>query len=273
MAFALLAAEAADHRAAVEKKLLLLDSYFGSSSADKVQASDDPDATDLLGLARVLGSQARQALDGGNVSGAEEAAREALRAFSRATMALSRSTSSSDQLRKRNQALRKEVEGYRQSFVEGARDKGPEATALLDVQLVDALLRRAGAHSAAGRHLDAARALREAHGLTVAAITRLRRNQTVVYSLDFQTPADEYRYELEQHRGYELLVDQLRAAGKAAGSRAKLVDRYVSEGGRMAVRAQDRASRGDFEGAIPVMEEANKSLKRALQMMGVAIPI
>ena len=59
-------------------------------------------------------------------------------------------------------------------------------------------MRRAEKMLANSEFQQALPAFKDAYNLIVAALIRVRENDTVVYGLDFRTPADEYRYELMQ---------------------------------------------------------------------------
>ncbi len=272
LALAGLPAGAQDPEVAAQRKIGLLQQYLISGAAQRVEASGDAAAIELLGTARSAHESAAAALAGGRVSEAEDHAREGLRAFSRATVVLKRvrpAAYADDPAR--NARLRKEIEAHRAAFMEGAREKGPQAAALLDTTRFDHLLKRAEDLEGAQEGRRAAESLREARDLLVLALARLRQNDTVVYSLDFRTPADEYRYELERNRGYELLVQEMQGRLGADKTKRVLVQRFLDLGRELAARAAELAAVGDHKVAIERMEEANKNLIRALQYMGVPV--
>jgi len=256
----------------VENKLRLLLSYLNSKTAGRLRESDNLQAKKLLDRAVELSRNVRQALDDGQLEVGNRQSTEGLLAFSDAAAAFKRAKSGDDAQEKRNVDLLNEIESYREAFARGLKEKGPAAAGLLDSGRLEDLLSRAGTLRQAGRHVEAGELLREAQQLTVIAVTRLRKNETVVYSLDFRTPADEYRYELDRHAGYVLLVEQMSARETITPQAGKLAARFTAKAAELKAAAERSAGNGDFKAAIKGMEEANKSLTRALQMMGLAIP-
>lgn len=265
---------AAADATATDKKLKLVEHYLVSKTAERIRESGNADATQLLKRAAELLARARERLAAGDVADADVSVAQALRSFSSASTAMTRARGSTEELKKRNAQLRNEVAVYRDSFRASLLEKGPSFAGLLDDSRLDALLARAQKLTAANKHVDASKPLQDAYDMTVAAVTRLRNNETVVYALDFQTPADEFRYESNRNQSYELLVQQMTIAGAESGSRsaAPLVERFVEDARNLKEQADDQAARGDYEQAIKTMEGANKSLVRALRMMGMSIP-
>lgn len=259
-------------RDVLEKKLGLVEYYLNSATARRVQESDNSSAKELMDRARALHARARDLIDAGNLPVAEDSISQALRAISGATTTLTKGGASSAELRKRNDGLRSEIASYRKSYMDALKERGPAAANLLDLQRLDELLGRAEELSNKKDHGGARKLLDDAYHMTVTAVTRLRNNETVVYSLNFRTPADEFRYESDRNRSYTMLVQQMKSAGRAEGSAGKLVKRFLDEGKRLHDTARSQAESGDYEAAIKTMEDANKNLVRALQMMGLAIP-
>lgn len=262
-------AEAAE---GLQKKLYLVGYYLDSATSTRIRESDNRRAQDLLERAAKLHEEARRALADGDLALAEREIGLALRSISAANSALSQGNAPDDETAARNARLREEIVGYRESFDRSVLEKGPQFASLLDGERIDALLARADELTRAGEHVKAGEPLREAYQLTVDAVTRLRSNETVVYALEFRTPADEYRYEEKRHESYALLVHQMVSQGAAQGSRQSLVDRFLEDASRLASEAREQAAVGDHPAAIKTMEDANKSMVRALQTMGLAIP-
>jgi len=254
---------------ALQKKLYLVGYYLDSATSTRIRQSDNRRAQDLLDRAVKLHEEARRALADGDIALAEREIGLALRSISAASTALSQDKAPADETAARNARLREEIVGYRESFDRTLLEKGPQFANLLDAGRLDALLARADEFTRAGEHAKADEPLREAYQLTVDAVTRLRRNETVVYALNFRTPADEYRYEEKRHESYALLVHQMVSQGAAQGPRQALVDRFLEDASRLASEAREQAAGGEHTAAIKSMEDANKSMVRALQMMGL----
>jgi tetratricopeptide (TPR) repeat protein len=263
---------AASDKSAMEKKLRLVQHYLNSKTADKIESAGNPEAQDLLSRSRELAELAEKALKSGELSDAENAITQALQSFSSASAAMRRGKDSQVVVQKKNEQLLLEIKDYRASFLSSLKDKGPAFANLLDIPRLESLIGQASTLGEQGKHRQAHDVLQSAYQMTVTAVTRLRDNETLVYALEFRTPADEYRYELNRYQSYEILVQQMRDSGKDQGSVGKMVLKFVDKAKELKKRAADEATTGDFEKAIKTMEEANRSLGRALQMMGLPIP-
>jgi tetratricopeptide (TPR) repeat protein len=269
---ALAQAATPDKAVAIAKKLELLQRYLASSGSEQIAAGDNPTARALLERARERGSQAMSAYAKGQMDSAEERMAEAFRAYSEA-LGMQRGQRSGDAgLRARNAALRDEIGGYLRAFDEALLRKGPSAAALLNRPRADQLLAEAERLERNGDPRGAQAALDEAYSMAITALTRIRDNETVVYSLDFRTPADEYRYEQNRHQSYQLLVRQMQHSSELGAKALELSRRYADEGEALRRTAEAQAESGQFEAAIESLEQANKRMVRALQMLGLSIP-
>ena len=110
------------------------------------------------------------------------------------------------------------------------QSKGPSASGLLNRGRVNELLEESRYLEDNGDPQTAQRRIKEAYNMAVAALTRIRENETVVYALDFRTPADEYRYEQNRHQSYSMLVSQMRKSSELGEQALKLAQRYLDEG-------------------------------------------
>lgn len=267
-------AQAADPNLAVAiaKKLELLQRYLGSNSAEKIAAGDNVAAKELLTRAKERGEKALQSYNRGDMGIAEERLTEAYRAYSEALDVQRAKRTGYGEIKKQNAGLREEVTSYLQAFDEALLAKGPAGTGLLNRSRVNELLEQSAYLEENGDPQTAQTRLKEAYNMAVAALTRIRENETVVYSLDFRTPADEYRYEQNRHQSYSMLVDQMSQSSELSAQALKLAQRYAGEGAKLRQEAETQAASGQFEAAITTMEEANKRLVRSLQMMGLSIP-
>ncbi len=257
---------------AVAKKLELLQRYLDSNSAQKIAGSDNAAAIELLGRARERGDQALQSYNRGDMAIASERLTEAFRAYTEALDTLRAKSAGADQIKQQNDGLREEITSYLQAFDQALLEKGPAASGLLNRGRVNELLDESRYLEENGEPQTAQNRLKEAYGMAVGALTRVRENETVVYRLDFRTPADEYRYEQNRHQSYTMLVDQMRSSSELSEQALKLAQRYADEGAKLRADAESQAAAGQYEAAIQTMEEANKRLVRSLQMMGLSIP-
>lgn len=256
----------------IAKKLELLQRYLGSASAQKIAGGDNVTAQELLARANERAEQALQSYNRGDMQIAETRLSEAFRAYTEALGALRAKGAESSELKQLNAGLRDEIRAYLQAFDEALLARGPSAAGLLNRGRVNELLDQARHIEEDGDPRTAQGYLKEAYNMATAALARIRENETVVYNLDFRTPADEYRYEQNRHQSYTMLVTQLRQSSELGEQALRLAQRYQDEGGQLRREAEALAAAGQFEAAIKTMEEANKRLVRSLQMMGLSLP-
>ena len=103
-------------------------------------------------------------------------------------------------------------------------------------------------------------------------LTRLRDRETLVQTLEFATVEDEFRYERNRNRSYEMLVEivlgerSLSPRARADAVATLAVNRGVRE------QADGLAAGGDARGALKVLEDSTGHLVTALRAAGVPIP-
>lgn len=162
-----------------------------------------------------------------------------------------------------NLTLRTEIEGYRQAL--------PADRAADTLAKVQQLLAAASRHSEAGDHGAARELLQEARNLVIQALTQTRNRETVVYSREFRTAADEYRFEAERFDTYARLMEKVLAERPPPGSMGEAIAKARRKAVALKEDAHDLADRGDWKEAIAAMDEANSTLARWLSMMGLPV--
>ena len=262
------AADAAPNRGVVEQKLKLLESLLNSPKTAQISASGDAEAAALISQARKGLEEARPALAAGDTTKAGALLDQALKASTAASSRTARA-GQDDAQRVRNRQMLEELNSYSASLTQAVLEKGSaEGTAA--VQRIDKLVAQAGQMTAAGQHAEAGKLISEALNLAITTLSALRSGQTVVLSLKFDTPADEYAYEQKRHQSNEMLIDTLVREGKIDQGRRQLLDRYLEESFKLRSQAEQTAKGGDYPGAIKIMEKANDQLMNAMRASGLA---
>lgn len=263
------AAEAAPNRAVVEQKLKLLESILSSPKAAQIAVGGDAEAAALVAQARKGLEQARAALAAGDTAGAGSLLDQALKASSSASARAARGGAGDAAQRNRNRQMLEELDSYSAPLTQAILEKASaEGTAA--VQRIEKLVAQAAELTAANRHAEAGSLINQALTLAVTTLSDLRAGQTVVLSLKFDTPADEYAYEQKRLQSNEMLIDTLVREGRLDGGRRQLLDRYREESVKLRSQAEHSARGGDYPGAIRMMEKANDQLMNALRATGLA---
>lgn len=147
----------------------------------------------------------------------------------------------------------------------GARAKAAEAK-------IDALLNRSERLALTNRLSEALSVANEANRLIVDTIVKLRSGETVVVSLTFDSPMEEYAYEQRRFESNEVMVAMNVEEGRAVDPlKRKAVEDYLNDGRRLRVQAEKNAQIGKYAEAVRSMEAASGKLIKAMQAMGIAV--
>jgi tetratricopeptide (TPR) repeat protein len=101
----------------------------------------------------------------------------------------------------------------------------------------------------------------------------IRGGETLVRSLRFDTPRDEYLYEIDRNDSLRMLVQVLLKERMASDERlAVLVDARIGEADALRGEAEVQAGIQRYEEAIETLEASSLELVRAILRAGVYIP-
>jgi len=134
------------------------------------------------------------------------------------------------------------------------------------VEVADALAEN-GKYIAGRQQLDAA------YTMIKVSIKNLRGGDTLVRSLEFATPEDEYHYELDRNDTHRMLVTVL-AKEKLDTNPAmsKKVAGFLQKADTMRGEAEQEAAKGDYTEAIAHLEASTSQVVRAIHGAGIYIP-
>jgi tetratricopeptide (TPR) repeat protein len=134
-----------------------------------------------------------------------------------------------------------------------------------DIRAVETLL-AANKIDQAREHLD------RAYEQTRLSVEQSREGETLLRELKFETPEDEFQYELDRNDTHRMLLTVL-LQEKMKNERVKdRVHAYVEEADKLRESATDQASDERFEEAIKLLERSTAELVRAIRGAGVYIP-
>jgi hypothetical protein len=153
-----------------------------------------------------------------------------------------------------------------------AKEKGGDAVAAASGGKVRSKATQADRLAAAGRLSEAQALLDQAYDEVKVTLERMRRGDTLVRSLDFATPEDEYLYELDRNETHEMLVKILLEDKQLGPSAQQRVDKFIADGHKLREKAEREARAGRFKEAIRSLEQSTKELVRAIRSAGVYIP-
>lgn len=261
-----LAAEAAQRQALVAQKLSLAEQLLGSARTRQIETQAGPDAQAKLKRARDLLAQARQA---DNLRQVEARLDESLLLTAQALRDRSGGGLPEHAQRQRNAELLEQVKAYRGAMLATLQARKSEPEAQTQATL-DGHVREAERLGALGHHADAGKALERAYRVAVESVSALRAGETVTIALKFDTPADEYAYEVKRHESYEMLVKLALAERRPEAQALAAIESQRQQAQVCAERATVVATAGDHRAAVRELEEATRHLVRVLQLAGVA---
>jgi len=253
----------------IEQKLALTRSYLDSAIAASITESGSGESRHLLDQAREYFEQANDALRDGHLLAAQDKVNLSLQSFTAAGAAKLKQAAASAHRENQNRSIRAEIDSYVESFRNVSAEKGSAAEAMLDDRRLSQLLTEAERSGGAGDHFGAASALREARQLVVDALIRIRNNETLVYTIEFKTPADEFHYEQERYREYASLGRQLIDAGEIEIWRVQKFLQVKSSADHLQEEARELLDDGNHEAAITRIETAVRQLVQGLQVLGI----
>jgi hypothetical protein len=255
----------------LERKLASTTTLIESSTAARqIEASGIAAAAEKRAKARELHEKATVALRSGDLESTTKLLDDSSRAFIEAVR-LAKPEQIADAKQRtdyqaRLDSTRALLDAQKRIAAEKNVARGAETT-----RQVEGMIAEAERHAQAGRLPEAKRTVDQAYLTVKAAIGTLRGGETVVRSLNFATPADEYAYELDRNDTHNMLVQML-LKERRTGSTGEMVDQAVASAAQLRTRAESEAARKDHATAIKTLEESTRELVKAIRAAGVYIP-
>lgn len=245
----------------------------GGQSAKRVLASQNDEAKQLVVDAKNKIKEGREKSLVGDLPESLALANQALKMLSEATR-LVPSDEEMAQLAEKYKTMLTEVEGYQKSYranLKRLEKEGSVAdTMRMDEKKLDATLAQAEALARKQNYVHANQLLQQAQKTVTGALHTMLNSKTIVYDLKFDTPADEYEYELKRFTGYEELIPVAIEAKNPAPGAIKLMESFLGKARKRRDEAVAKAEAGDYPTAITMLIQATKTVRRALRMVGVS---
>lgn len=206
-------------------------------------------ANDAAGASKLLDQAAREMMDGARLARPEQVAGEKHQRDFEARLESARA------LLAAQQRITKE---------KGAGREAQDAARSIERQIGEAQ-----AIAAQGRYEEARPVLDRAYLTARVSIESMRRGDTLVRSLNFATPREEYDYEVDRNDTHAMLIKVLLSDRKdMAGTLAPFTDKAAA----LRREAEAKARGGDHAAGIRLLEDSTKELVRAIRSGGIYIP-
>jgi tetratricopeptide (TPR) repeat protein len=148
-------------------------------------------------------------------------------------------------------------------------EKGSQAEAREATLRIEQAVAQAERLAAAGQIAQARPLVDRAYLSARVSIEAMRRGDTLVRSLTFASPSEEYAYEVDRNDTHRMLVDLVLAERRDV---APVVQPLLDKAGGLRREAEAQAQRGEHDAAIRTLEAATRELVRAVRAGGIYIP-
>jgi cellobiose-specific phosphotransferase system component IIA len=245
-----------------------------SSAARQIMGSNNPAAMARHEEARSLFDKARTAFHAGDPSQADILLKQATQAMFDAARMVEKDSSLVEKEYRDYSARLDSLNALCDAYDRIRKEKGlgPAEDSEL-YSLVHRKKDQADALKQAGRVTEGRSVLDDAYVAAKVAIEHLRGGDTLVRSLDFASPEEEYRYEIDRNDTHRMLVDVLLTekvtASESVGS---MVNGFMQKARSLRSKAEQQADQGDYDSAIHTLEESTREIVRAIRSAGIYIP-
>lgn len=259
--------------ASVKQKLGYAQMVTGSGSAKRIEESGNAEAVGMLNEARKQVESAKAALAAGKLEEAMGQVNEGLRLMTAASRAI---TTESDMSAVNHKAKYEELVNslhtydgsYKRNLERATKLKQP-LKSKLDEAEYGRLVKEGQALGGKGDYVTANKSLEKAQTMITAVLTDMLHAQTVVYDTKFETPKEEYEYELARVENYEELVPLAIEQRHPNERTLEMIDGLVKKSAQIKGEGKALAAKGDYKMAIMAMDAAAANLQQALRLAGV----
>lgn len=245
------------------------------AAAERIKASRDKQAAELLSEARDYHQHAQSLIRAGDLAGAEKFLDRAIGHAGKARQLAPDAGRRTIAERFEFSRLLGGVESLRASYVRHRpKSDGTPTSRGFDAEIerVDALIDDARTLAAADQVGAAIKAAQHAERGLITGLSRLLGSATILYSQRFDTPAEEFAYELERNRSYEELVPVAIGELKPPAQAVRGIEGHVARNQGLREQAKVHAQRQDHPAAMRALRSGTEQLQRALALAGVVVP-
>lgn len=243
-----------------------------SSGARQVIKSNDPEVSELYLKAKSLFSQAKEQFDLDNNSQGSALLDQSVKTMFTAIRRATPVSLGNNKLKHDFDKYKKSVNALSKAFNRIADEqKNYTSKEKINSQL-DKILARANKLIIARKYAPAKTELDKAYHLLKVSIESLRDGQTLVRSLNFATPKEEYHYELDRNNTHKMLIKILLDGKDNSAYTKKMIMKFTQKAKSLGILAEQAAHENNFEQAIGLLEQSTKQLVRAIRSAGIYIP-
>ncbi len=253
-------------------KLLLAD----SPAVQRVEASGNAEARKQLAAARDAYARAMSALKNNDLHGADKQLNDATWLIGKARQLAPDPATRNIEHRVRYAQMQESVESLKATYQRHLQRQRvqPTSAAAGDTALAAAsrLIDTAKSQANAEQLEQANRTLGEAERTLMVNISRVLGTRTVEYALRFESPSEEYGFELDRNRSYTELIPVALGEFKPGSEAVRQVNYFVETNRQMRALAQQHAAKKDYKEALAALRGGTGYLQSALAAAGLYVP-
>ncbi len=240
-----------------------------SRRAKEVMDSGNEEAVSLLEAAHKHYDTAKLMFDKGDFDKSDLAIQKSLQNISVAFRLVVNKEKEAEIAREQYDSLHSRIKSFSGLFNRLPKDK---VKGILDAEKLNALIKKSEAIYQSGEPKQALVPLSEAADMLERALSDARKDETVIYALDFATPEDEYNYELQRNENYTLLINIILDTNPPENrKKLPLIRMLINKNEELVIKADESFKGGAVDEAIILLEKGNKTLVRALRLGGLTL--
>jgi len=260
-------------QANTEQKAKFVRNLVTNSQASRsIEASGSESAKASLNQARGLVGDADKDIAGGKFDTADEKLNRALEIVQTESRKLSDGTgaakSSKDAYERRLATVKAMMDA--QSRV--AKEKALTGNVASKREAITKYMEEAEAYAKLGRYDQANVTLDKAYAAVTQDVSSMRSGDKLVKDLKFDTPHDEYVYEIDRNDSHIMLLRLQLAEKPPMGGYAEQIEALRREADDMRKQAEVQGNGKNYPEAIKTLGDSTQKLIRALRMAGAYIP-
>jgi hypothetical protein len=261
---------------AVQQKLQLVNVLLAKSpTVERASHSDNPMVRQMIERAFALYTTAKSSLSAGDLTLAEASLDEALHLIENAARLTPDPSQVQAKQHDRYSKLKASLFDLQSTYQNLHLRLFPKGTTSpptdADIEKINSLIERTQALANDGHYDEAIELLENAHARAISALNKLLGTTSLMYDLKFQSPAEEFDYEMARYNSYEELLPIAYSELKPGEDIIKLSERYMHESNELRDKARKQASDGDHRSAINTLSEAVKRIQAALRLVGLSL--
>ncbi len=249
-----------------------------ASTAERIQGSQDAEAMRLFALAKETYARALAAIKDGDFPGAEKQLNEAMSAIGKArrlapdaaALAVKQRAEYEKKLES-VEALEKSYRSYLKSPKRKPGESGNETDEFASLG-ISRLVEAAKKQAEENRPGDALRILDKAEQVMRSALNRVMGSTVIDYAQKFETPAEEYAFELERNRSYLEAIPVAIAQFKPTEEAKRNIENLARQNREAIEQASAYAGQKDYIRALASVRAGTDYLLNALTVAGLVLP-